>query len=125
MNYWGLKHVFRRQPRPQFLKWYKTFTWLFGSHDNASFWLLNCIKSYSRFSIGVSFRTFGAIVCSAIKYSKIRFLPNDAALAFDAETQILVLLDLCQFKLDSSMSGCASQISHIIRITGRVILVRT
>ena len=34
MNYWGLKHVLRRQPRPQFLKWYKTFSWLFGSHDN-------------------------------------------------------------------------------------------
>ena len=33
MNYWGIKHVLRRQPRPQFLKWYKTFRWLFGSHD--------------------------------------------------------------------------------------------
>ena len=30
----GLKHVLRRQPRPQFLKWYKTFRWLFGSHNN-------------------------------------------------------------------------------------------
>ena len=25
MNYWGLKHILRRQPRPQFLKWYLTF----------------------------------------------------------------------------------------------------
>ena len=24
----GLKHVLRGQPRPQFLKWYKTFSWL-------------------------------------------------------------------------------------------------
>ena len=30
----GLKHVLRRQPRTQFLKWYNTFSWLFGSHDN-------------------------------------------------------------------------------------------
>ena len=32
--YWGLKSILRCQPRPQFLKWYKTFSWLFGSHDN-------------------------------------------------------------------------------------------
>ena len=33
---WGLKLVLPAQPRPQFLKWYKTFTcsWFFGSHDN-------------------------------------------------------------------------------------------
>ena len=30
----GLKLVLRAQPHPQFLKWYKTFSWLFGSHDN-------------------------------------------------------------------------------------------
>ena len=30
----GLKLVLRAQPNPQFLKWYKTFSWLFGSHDN-------------------------------------------------------------------------------------------
>ena len=30
----GLTHVLRCQPCPQFLKWYKTFSWLFGSHDN-------------------------------------------------------------------------------------------
>ena len=29
----GLKLVLRGQPLPQFLKWYKTFSWLFGSHD--------------------------------------------------------------------------------------------
>ena len=29
-----LKHVFRRIPHPQFLKWYKAFSWRFGSHDN-------------------------------------------------------------------------------------------
>ena len=36
MNYMGrgLKHALRRQTRPQFLKWYKTFIWLLGSHDN-------------------------------------------------------------------------------------------
>ena len=34
MNYFGLKLVLRAQPHPQFLKWYKTFSWLFGSHDN-------------------------------------------------------------------------------------------
>ena len=28
----GLKLVLRRQPHPQFLKWYKTFSWLFGSY---------------------------------------------------------------------------------------------
>ena len=28
-----LIHVLRRQPRPQFLKWYKTFSWLSGSYD--------------------------------------------------------------------------------------------
>ena len=32
--YWGLKLVLRAQPHPQFLKWYNTFSWLFGSHDN-------------------------------------------------------------------------------------------
>ena len=26
--------VLRRQPRPQFLMWYKTINWLFGSHVN-------------------------------------------------------------------------------------------
>ena len=31
----GLKLVLRRQSRPQFLKWHKTFSWLFGSHDNS------------------------------------------------------------------------------------------
>ena len=30
----GLKLVLRAQPHPQFLKWYKTFSYLFGSHDN-------------------------------------------------------------------------------------------
>ena len=30
----GLKHVLLRKPRPPFLKWHKTFSWLFGSHDN-------------------------------------------------------------------------------------------
>ena len=30
----GLKLVLCVQPHPQFLKWYKTFSWLFGSHDN-------------------------------------------------------------------------------------------
>ena len=30
----GLKLVLGRQPRPQFLKWYKKFSRLFGSHDN-------------------------------------------------------------------------------------------
>ena len=36
MNYWGggLKLVLHAQPHPQFLKWCKTFSWLFGSHDN-------------------------------------------------------------------------------------------
>ena len=34
MNYWGLKLVLRAQPHNQFLKWYKTFSWLFGSHDS-------------------------------------------------------------------------------------------
>ena len=29
-----LKIVLRAQPHPQFLKWYKTFSWLFSSHDN-------------------------------------------------------------------------------------------
>ena len=29
-----LKHVLRRQPRPQFLKCRKTFSWLFVLHDN-------------------------------------------------------------------------------------------
>ena len=36
MDYWGLKHVLRRQPRPQFLNWYETFSRLFGSHDDPS-----------------------------------------------------------------------------------------
>ena len=27
--------ILRRQPRPQFLKWYKTFNWLFGLHDKS------------------------------------------------------------------------------------------
>ena len=26
--------VLRTQPHPQFLKWYKTFSWLLGSHNN-------------------------------------------------------------------------------------------
>ena len=30
----GLKLALRAQPHPPFLKWYKTFSWLFGSHDN-------------------------------------------------------------------------------------------
>ena len=30
----GLKLDLRAQPYPQFLKWYKTFSCLFGSHDN-------------------------------------------------------------------------------------------
>ena len=30
----GLRLVLRAQPHPHFLKWYKTFSWLFGSHDN-------------------------------------------------------------------------------------------
>ena len=32
----GLNLFLRAQPHPhpQFLKWYKTFSWLFGSHDN-------------------------------------------------------------------------------------------
>ena len=30
----GLILVLRVQPHPQFLKWYKTLSWLFGSHDN-------------------------------------------------------------------------------------------
>ena len=29
----GLKLVLRRQPQPQFLKWYKTLSWLFCSND--------------------------------------------------------------------------------------------
>ena len=33
-GHWGLKHFLRRQSHPQFLKWYKTCNWLFGSHDN-------------------------------------------------------------------------------------------
>ena len=28
----GLKLVLRAHPHPQFLKWYKTISWLFGSH---------------------------------------------------------------------------------------------
>ena len=45
INYWpsggggvggGLKHLLRRQPRPQFLKRYKTCSWLFGSHDTCN-----------------------------------------------------------------------------------------
>ena len=31
---WGLKLVLRAQTHSQFMKWYKTFIWLFGSHDN-------------------------------------------------------------------------------------------
>ena len=34
MNYWGLKQALRRQPHPQVFKWYKPFSWLFGSLDN-------------------------------------------------------------------------------------------
>ena len=30
----GLRLVLRTKPHPQFLKWYKTFSCLFGSHDN-------------------------------------------------------------------------------------------
>ena len=30
----GLKLVLRAKPHSQFLKWSKTFSWLFGSHDN-------------------------------------------------------------------------------------------
>ena len=30
----GLQLVLRATPHPQFLKWYKTFSWLFGSHDD-------------------------------------------------------------------------------------------
>ena len=30
----GLKSILRRQLRPRFLKWYKTFNRLLGSHDN-------------------------------------------------------------------------------------------
>ena len=30
----GLKQVLRALPHPQFLNWYKIFSWLFGSHDN-------------------------------------------------------------------------------------------
>ena len=30
----GLKLILRAQPHHQFLKWYKTLSWLFGSHDN-------------------------------------------------------------------------------------------
>ena len=33
----GLKLVLRRQLRPQFLKWYKTFSSFFGSNDNPKF----------------------------------------------------------------------------------------
>ena len=29
-------NALRRQPHPQFLKWYKTFSWLFGSRDNSN-----------------------------------------------------------------------------------------
>ena len=47
MNYWGggggLKLVLCAQPHPQFLKWYKTFSWLFGSHDNL---LIGCRTLY-------------------------------------------------------------------------------
>ena len=38
LNDWGLKPIYRCQPRPQSLEWLKTFSWLFGSHDN----LPNC-----------------------------------------------------------------------------------
>ena len=36
MKYWGkgLKSILRAKHRPQFLEWYKTFSWLFGSHNN-------------------------------------------------------------------------------------------
>ena len=34
MNYWELEQVLRAQAHLQFMKWYKTFSWLFGSHDN-------------------------------------------------------------------------------------------
>ena len=37
MNYWGgggLELVLRAQPHPQFLKWYNTFSWLYGSNDD-------------------------------------------------------------------------------------------
>ena len=30
----GALTIFTATPHPQFLKWYKTFSWLFGSHDN-------------------------------------------------------------------------------------------
>ena len=30
----GLQLVLRAQNQPQFLKWYETFSWLFGTHDN-------------------------------------------------------------------------------------------
>ena len=30
----GLELVLQAQPQPQFLKWYKTFSWLFSLHDN-------------------------------------------------------------------------------------------
>ena len=33
MNARVFKHVLRRQPRPQFGKWYKTIIWLFSLHD--------------------------------------------------------------------------------------------
>ena len=31
---WGPNYDLRRQPRPSLLKWYKTFIWLFGPHEN-------------------------------------------------------------------------------------------
>ena len=36
----GLKYVLRRKPHPQFVMWYKTFSWFFGSqtaHQNNGF----------------------------------------------------------------------------------------
>ena len=51
MKYWGLKLVLSAQPHPQFLQWYKTFSWLFVSHDNPPTRHGNLIKIAVPFSI--------------------------------------------------------------------------
>ena len=80
MNYWGLKHVLRRQPRPQFLKWYKTLSWLFGSHDNPitkfSDQFRKIIIRYKRIGYSLNVMRQGCLVFNPITVNNYALLFN-------------------------------------------------
>ena len=82
--------VIRVQPHPQFLKWYKKLSWLFGSHDNP--------LQFERKWVFVSL----LLVFKMLKGSTVR---DHICLKFELIQDITHVLITCKFKEDQINSN--------------------